>query len=99
MIDGSSKCKECLGEGGFRFRGGPGKCERCGREGITAPDGTVTLKIGITPEFRLRCTELERIAEVWGCKPDTPLDLDIIAYRIALNLPLDGEWRNDEVKE
>jgi hypothetical protein len=55
--------------------------------------------IGITTDFRLRLFELERIARQWGCPAGVPLDLDIIAYRIALNMKLDGSWRSREAGE
>lgn len=55
--------------------------------------------IGITLDFRARKAELEEIAERYGCKAGSLLDLDIIAYRIALNVSLDGSWRTREPGE
>lgn len=51
--------------------------------------------IGITHEFRQRREDLERWAYEFGCEPGSDRDLDIVAYRIALNLKLDGSWRHD----
>lgn len=51
--------------------------------------------IGITIEFRDRLAAHEKDAAEWGCEPGSSRDLDIIAYRIALNMKLDGSWRCD----